>query len=191
MPPSVTVIVTVYNRLNYLTDALKSVFMQTFDDYEVIVADDSGTAAARNIVSTFMAGGRTRYEANARTLGIVLSLKSALKEARGRYVAILNDDDVWEREFLAQVVPPLDANSRRVLAFCDHWIIREDGGIDRRSTDCNTRTYGRHDLPPGDVADPHVLVLRQNAVPLAMGIGLPGRGFRSLEVSCPRIGCGP
>ncbi len=169
MPPSVTVIVTVYNRLNYLTDALESVFMQTFDDYEVIVADDSGTAAARDIVSTFMADGRTRYHANTRTLGIALSLKSALEEARGRYVAILNDDDIWEREFLARVVPPLDANSRRVLAFCDHWIIREDGGIDRRATDGNTKIYGRQDLPPGDIGDSHALVLKDNAVPLAMG----------------------
>jgi len=169
MTPSVTVIVTVYKRLNYLARALESVFTQTFDDYEIVIADDSGTAAAREIARSFVSRGRTRYEANSRTLGIALSLQSALRKARGRYVAILNDDDLWEREFLAHLVPPLEGDDRRVLAFCDHWIVRESGDIDRGATDRNTKAYGRHHLPAGDVTDPHGLVLLKNAVPLAMG----------------------
>ena len=167
--PLVTIVLTVYKRLEYLRDALRGVAEQSFEDYEVIVADDSGTADAKEIATTAFEGERLRYEPNPATLGIALSVQSALRKARGRYIALLNDDDVWEPEFLARLVPPLEDNSRRVLAFCDHWIVRENGEIDERATDQNTDAYGRRHLQVGDIANPHTLVLRTNAVPLAMG----------------------
>jgi glycosyltransferase involved in cell wall biosynthesis len=163
------VVVTVYKRLDYLREALNSVLGQRFTDYEVIVADDSGSAAAKDIVTSVLDPARLRYEPNPQTVGVALSLRSALKKARGRYIAILNDDDVWEPDFLASLVPPLEESSHRVLAFCDHWIVRGDGEIDHAASDQNTDAYGRRNLQAGDIADPHSLVLRKNAVPLAMG----------------------
>ena len=166
--PLVTVILTVYKRLDYLREALSGVAAQSFDDYEVIVADDSGSEAAREIATSAFEGERLRYEPNPETLGVALSLQSALSKARGRYITILNDDDAWEPEFLARLVPPLEASSRRVLAFCDHWIVRQNGEIDHRETEQNTEAYGRRNLQVGDIANPHTLVLQKNAVPLAM-----------------------
>jgi glycosyltransferase involved in cell wall biosynthesis len=167
--PLVTVVLTVYRRLDFLREALSGVSAQSFKDYEVIVADDSGSAQAEELVKATFEPARLRYEPNPRTLGVALSLQSALRKARGRYIAILNDDDAWEPEFLARLVPPLEADDRRVLAFSDHWIVREDGEIDRRATDENTKAYGRHRMPAGEVSDPNGVVIRQNAVPLAMG----------------------
>jgi glycosyltransferase involved in cell wall biosynthesis len=167
--PLVSVVLTVFRRLDYLGEALQSVAAQSFEDYEVIVADDSGSAAARAIVTPVLESGRVRYQPNAETLGVALSLRSALATARGRYIAILNDDDVWEPEFLARLVTPLEADDRRVLAFCDHWIVTEDGEIDHLTTEHNTAAYGRRGLQVGDIANPRALVLQKNAVPLAMG----------------------
>lgn len=166
--PLVSVILTVYKRLDYLREALQGVAAQTFDDYELIVADDSGSGASRDIVMRAFAGDRLRYQAHPQTLGVARSVQAALRAARGRYISILNDDDVWEPGFLARLVTPLEADERRVLAFSDHWIIAEDGAIDERATAHNTAAYGRRGLPAGDAADPHTLVLRDNAVPLAM-----------------------
>jgi glycosyltransferase involved in cell wall biosynthesis len=165
----VTVVLTVYKRLDYLRDALSSVAAQSFDDYEVIVADDSGSAAAKEIVEPSLESGRVRYEPNEATLGVALSLQSALARARGRYIAILNDDDAWEPDFLAHLVQPLEDDRRRVLAFCDHWIVTESGEIDRLTTERNSEAYGRRTLQVGDIANPSTLVLQKNAVPLAMG----------------------
>ena len=122
-PPLVTVLLAVHKRLNYLREALSSIAAQTFEDYEVIVADDSGGAAANAIVAPWLAAGRLRYEPNSETVGVALSLRSALAKARGRYIAILSDDDVWEPWFPATLLPPLEADRRRVLTFCDHWIV--------------------------------------------------------------------
>jgi glycosyltransferase involved in cell wall biosynthesis len=175
--PAVTVIITVYKRLDYLREALRGVAAQTFDDYEVIVADDSGSGAAREIVATSVDPARLRYQANPQTLGVAVSLRTAINNAHGRYISILNDDDVWEPEFLERLVAPLEANGNRVLAFCDHWIVGANGQIDHQATDDNTDAFGRRNLRVGDIVDPHALVLRKNAVPLAMGSVFRARAF--------------
>jgi glycosyltransferase involved in cell wall biosynthesis len=166
--PLVSVILTVYNRLTFFADALRSVEAQTFQDYEVIVADDSGSGAARE-ASLASNSPRVRYKANPASVGVALSLRAALGEARGKYIAILNDDDLWEPEFLARLVPPLEADPNRVLAFCDHAIMNADGRIDEAASRLNSERFGRSRLSEGDIADPMGFVLRENGVPLAMG----------------------
>jgi glycosyltransferase involved in cell wall biosynthesis len=164
----VSVVLTVYKRLTFFAQALESVHAQTFENYEVIVADDSGTAAARAL-SLASNDPRIHYHANPVSLGVALSLRAALGRARGKYVAILNDDDLWEPEFLARLVAPLEADPNRVLAFCDHAIMNAHGRIDEAATDRNTSRFGRAGIREGDVVDPKAFVLHENGVPLAMG----------------------
>jgi glycosyltransferase involved in cell wall biosynthesis len=166
--PLVSVILTVHKRLTFFADALRSVEAQTFTDHEIVVADDSGTGAARAL-SLASGNARVRYHANPTSLGIALSVRHAFAQARGKYIAILNDDDLWEPEFLARLVRPLEDDPKRVLAFCDHFIIDAHGTIDEAATDRNTKQFGRSNLPEGEIADPKSFVLRQNGVPLAMG----------------------
>ncbi len=166
--PLVSVVLTVYTRLTFFAEALKSVQAQTFRDYEIIVADDSGTAAARAL-SIGANDPRIRYHANAASQGVALSLRAAAGHARGKYIAILNDDDLWEPDFLSRLVPPLEAEPNRVLAFCDHAIIDAHGRVDDEATDRNTRRFGRWGLAEGDISNPMAFVLRKNGVPLAMG----------------------
>ena len=166
--PLVSVVLTVYNRLTFLGDALASVEAQTFQDYEVIVADDSGTGAARG-ASLASKDPRIRYKANPAALGVALSIRGALTEARGKYIAVLNDDDLWDPEFLARLVPRLEENPARVLVFCDHAIMDADGRVDEDATVRNTARFGRSSLREGSIADPKGFVLRHNGVPLAMG----------------------
>ena len=179
--PAVSVVLTVYKRLTFFAQALKSVEGQTFQRYEVIIADDSGTGDARSL-SLAAGDPRIRYHANAASLGVALSLRAALERARGKYIAILNDDDIWEPDFLTRLVAPLEADANRVLAFCDHAIMNADGEIDQLETDRNTSQFGRAGLAEGNIADPKGFVLRHNGVPLAMGAM-----FRAAAVSPERL----
>jgi glycosyltransferase involved in cell wall biosynthesis len=167
--PLVTVVVTVHNRLDFLAQALASVLAQTFTNYEVLVADDSGTRAAEPVWAAFAGDHRLQYCPNARTLGVAASIRLALERGRGRYIAILNDDDLWEPEFLERLLRPLEDDRRRVLAFCDHWVMNEDGALDVAESERNSDRYGRATLPEGDLADAEAVVLVDNGVPLAMG----------------------
>src|ERR1051326_6361428 len=94
--PHISVILTVYKRTKYLTDALKSVLAQSYHDYEIIVADDSGTAAAKDIVRSFGDTKPARYLANPSTMGVASSIVRAAKGARGGFIAILNGDDGFD-----------------------------------------------------------------------------------------------
>ena len=168
MIPAVTVIVTVYNRTRYLKQAVQSVLAQSFRSFEIIVTADSANDEIRAICESFE-NPALRYRRNAVTLGVALNLRAALAEARGRYIAVLNDDDVWQPEFLEKLVAPLEQDSGRVLAFSDHWVMSEDGEIDEAQTERTSRYYHRDVLPEGEVANFQEFALEKNGVPLAMG----------------------
>lgn len=90
--PSVSVIISTYNRAYMLRDALASVFAQTYQDFEVIVVDDGSTDATRDVVGEY--GGRVHYIYQ-QNEGYCRARNSGIRVARGKYIAFLNDDDVW------------------------------------------------------------------------------------------------
>lgn len=146
--PLVSVIVPTYNRPHYLASALESALGQTLRSLEVIVQDNASDGDPRGIVLS-LGDPRVRFFRNERTLSQVGNVVSACHKARGRYFAILGDDDLWEPEFLAALVAPLERDPELVVAFCDHGIIDSDGRPDRATADRVSRTFGRAGLAGG------------------------------------------
>jgi glycosyltransferase involved in cell wall biosynthesis len=166
-PPLVSVVVTVYNRIRFLRFALQSILEQTFRSFEIIVADDANNPETRLICDSFRQR-KIRYRFNASPLGIAQNLRVAISQTRGRYIAILNDDDTWEPDFLELLVAPLEKSPERILAFGDHWIMLEDGQIDVQQTAENTARYRRNTLPEGELRDWQPRAVLENTIPLAM-----------------------
>ena len=90
--PLVSVIIPAYNSADFIDEALKSVFDQTYKDLEIIVVDDGSTDDTRAVLEKY--GDRVNYHyqdnngpASARNRGIKL--------ARGKYIAFLDADDLW------------------------------------------------------------------------------------------------
>jgi glycosyltransferase involved in cell wall biosynthesis len=164
--PRVSVILTVYKRTNYLTEALNSALAQTYENFEVIVADDSGTAASREILAAYK-DPRVRYLPNPTTVGIARSLVRAVEQARGEFIAILNDDDVWEKEFLQEMMAPLEREAGCVAAFADHWVMDTSGQIDSALSDAWSASTSRLTLPEGFVHDPTKFAIANGGIPIA------------------------
>jgi glycosyltransferase involved in cell wall biosynthesis len=112
---------------------------------------------------------RLVYRHNGGNIGPLANAMAAFAAARGTYVAMLHDDDLWEPGFLAALVPPLEADPSLTLAFCDHWVIDDDDVADVEGTAENTRRWRRHDLSPGAHRPFADLALVDRAVPVAMG----------------------
>jgi glycosyltransferase involved in cell wall biosynthesis len=165
--PRVSVILTVYKRTEYLGNALSSILAQSYSDYEVIVADDSGTGASREIVEACGHPERIKYLPNPETVGVATSLARAVAQARGELIAILNDDDIWEKDFLAELAQPLVADPNRVLAFCDHWLTDDGGRIDHALSEIWSASFARAGLPEGVVRDAAEFVVKRG-VPIAV-----------------------
>ena len=147
-PPLVSVLIPTFNRRDYLKATIASVLNQTFGDFEVVVSDNASPVDPADVVAGF-ADRRLRYYRNASNLGVTGNLLAASRHARGKYVAILGDDDLWHPEFLAALVAPLEADPSLVLAFCDHSIIDPEGRIDEATSDQVTRRWQRHRLRQG------------------------------------------
>ena len=101
--PEITVVITCFNYGHYLEGCLNSVFNQTYQDYEVVVVDDGSTDSTREVAEAFMGRPNMRYirqensgQARAKNLGIEM--------ARGRYLAFLDADDLWEKEKLVKQI---------------------------------------------------------------------------------------
>jgi len=146
--PLVSVITPTYNRPNYLQAALTSAVRQTYSHIEIIVCDNCSPQNPQAIVDSFD-DSRIRFFRNSSNMGMFANTIKAFKMARGKYVACLLDDDLWEEDFLEKLVPPLEANPNLALAFCDHYIMDANGNIDDALTEEYSRSYKRVDLPEG------------------------------------------
>lgn len=146
--PLVSVIISTYNRSNYLRVAIASVLRQTYSNIEVIVSDDSSAESPEAIVASFQ-DARIRFRRNPTNLGIARNATAAFQSAQGKYVASLNDDDCWQENFLEKLIFPLEADPTLVLAFCDYHVIDANGTIDLQRTEQQTRREKRHQLQRG------------------------------------------
>ena len=92
---------------------------------------------------------RVRYHHHPENLGVLHAVAHGMRECAGEYIAHMDDDDEWDPRFLANQVRLLDEHPAATIAFCDHWVIDEDGRIDQSSTEENSRHWGRTGLRPG------------------------------------------
>ena len=100
MNPLISVIVVTYNRALFLPDALESIQRQTFRDYEIILVDDGSTDNTKEIAENYKEV-RYIYQEHG---GISKARNTAVKAARGKWIATLDSDDLWESEKLQKQV---------------------------------------------------------------------------------------
>lgn len=92
--PKVSVIIATHNRAELLRRAIASVLAQTFQDFEIIVADDASQDRTGEVVSS-LGEPRLKYLRHEENLGVANARNSAIRIASGAYLAFLDDDDEW------------------------------------------------------------------------------------------------
>jgi glycosyltransferase involved in cell wall biosynthesis len=110
--PLVSIIVPTYNRAALLAEALASVRAQTFGDWECIVVDDGSTDGTAALLAT-LDERRFRIVRSEHSGNPAHARNAGLADARGRYLAFLDDDDLWKPGKLAAQVPLLTNGSFR------------------------------------------------------------------------------
>ncbi len=114
--PKVSVLIPAYNAEKYIGDTIQSVLDQTFQDFEVIVLDDCSTDSTNEVVKGFGAkDDRIRLFKNKTNLGIAGTRNKLLEYASGKYLAILDADDLCHRDRLAIQSKFLEENSDHIL----------------------------------------------------------------------------
>jgi hypothetical protein len=150
--PFFSVVVPTYNRRSMLERALRSVWAQTCDDYELIVVDDGSTDGTAEFLATLGSDVRTVRQENH---GPSAARNAGARIARGDYLAFLDSDDTWFPWTLSNFAEALAEGSTSVLHAC--WLeIRGDTSVaDMRAEPLRTARYDGY-LDAGAKGDIHL-----------------------------------
>lgn len=105
-PPTISVIMPVYNAARFLREAIDSVLTQTFTDWELILVNDCSRDESESIIQTY-ADPRIIYRKHEVNKGVVAAMNTGIAQARGTYICVMHADDVclperliWQKEWL-------------------------------------------------------------------------------------------
>lgn len=106
----VSVIMPSYNTAVYIGHSIESVLAQTYLNLELIIVDDCSTDNTDKIISKYLSDKRIKYLKNEVNSGAAASRNYALREAKGRWIAFLDSDDLWEPEKLEKQIAFMENN---------------------------------------------------------------------------------
>ena len=95
----ISIIMPSYNASKYIEASIRSVQNQTYSEWELIIVDDCSTDNTVDIINKFC-DERIRFFKNEKNSGAAISRNRALREAKGRWIAFLDSDDIWVPEKL-------------------------------------------------------------------------------------------
>ena len=119
--PLVSIIIPAYNIERYIVDAVESALAQTYHPFEVIVTDDGSTDGTKALLEPYIAAGRVRYVYQ-ENKGIAGARNTAIRNAKGEYIALLDGDDMFLPEKIARQVAHMEANPECDISYCGIWI---------------------------------------------------------------------
>ena len=151
--PLVSVVIPTYERPQFLEGAIRTSLAQTYENTEIIVVNDgSSEQYADEIVSDFPEGVTCiQHDENK---GLSAARNTGIREAKGEYVAFLDDDDRWHETKISRQVEALERDHTAGLATCLVAAITPDGDL----VHCETSA------PSGDCSD-KILIGNQIGTP--------------------------
>ncbi len=117
----VSIIMPSYNTGKFIAESIASVAAQTYTDWELIIVDDASTDNTDEVVQRVILSGaqakskdlpssRIRYLKNDRNHGAAFSRNRALREAKGKWIAFLDSDDLWAPDKLEKQIAFMQKN---------------------------------------------------------------------------------
>jgi glycosyltransferase involved in cell wall biosynthesis len=124
--PRLSVGLPVYNGENFLGESIEALLGQTFEDFELIISDNSSTDATRDICRKYeKQDSRIRYFRQPHNIGLAPNYRFAFDMANSELFKWASHDDLWGRDLHKLCVEALDKHPEIVLAHS--WTARIDG----------------------------------------------------------------
>jgi len=131
----------VYNGAETVVEAIESVLRENLSDSEVIVVNDGSTDSTAQLIERYKPAVNVIHRENG---GLCVARNTALRQASGEFIALLDADDVWLPGRLRLTVAALEQNSEAAVAFCDFRPL--DPANNLLEPSCAGRAPSRRDL---------------------------------------------
>lgn len=126
----VLIIVATKNREELLPSALGSILNQEYKNWNLIIIDDNSTDKTPNIINYYSKlDSRINTVKNQDNKPFILLRQELIFKASEEYLAFLDDDDLWDTNYLKEMVNYLDSNKNLVQVYCNFRTIDEKGKI--------------------------------------------------------------
>lgn len=106
----VSIIMPSYNTASFIAESIQSVQAQTYTDWELIIVDDCSIDNTGDVVAPFLKESRIKYLNNEKNSGAAVSRNRALREAKGKWIAFLDSDDLWMPDKLKKQISFMEEN---------------------------------------------------------------------------------
>jgi teichuronic acid biosynthesis glycosyltransferase TuaG len=100
MAKTVSIIIPYYRKLYWIKKTLKSIFAQTYKNYEIIIIYDDTNKYDLNKIQNIIKKKNIKLIVNKKNIGAGLSRNLAAKNAKGKYLAFIDADDIWHKDKL-------------------------------------------------------------------------------------------
>lgn len=110
MNDMVSIIMPSYNTADFISESIESVMIQTYADWELIIVDDCSTDKTDEAVKPYLNDSRITYIKNTKNRGAAVTRNRALREAKGKWIAFLDSDDLWMPEKLEKQILFMESN---------------------------------------------------------------------------------
>lgn len=121
----VSIITPTYNCAKFIGATIESVLNQTYQNFEMIIVDDASKDNTEEVVKSFK-DKRIKYIRLSKNSGPAVARNRAMEEAKGKYMAFLDSDDLWKREKLEKQINFIKKNKYKIIC-SDYEQIDEEG----------------------------------------------------------------
>ena len=123
--PTVSIIINCLNGERHVKETLDSVFGQTFDDWEIVFWDNASSDRSAEIAQSY--GPKVKYFRSESTVDLGIARSWAFDKTNGKYVAILDADDIWDPRKLEYQIDLFEKNPELGLVYCDSFLFDGTG----------------------------------------------------------------
>ncbi len=98
MQPLISIVLCTYNGELFLKEQIDSLLTQTYTNIELIIADDSSTDSTPLLLGKYAVLPNVKVFYNDKNLGITANISIALKHCEGKFIALSDQDDIWNKD---------------------------------------------------------------------------------------------
>lgn len=175
MASLVSVILPVFNREQFLVEAIESVLGQTYENFELLISDNCSTDSSFEIINRFAKlDSRIKHSRHGHNIGCAANYNSLIAKASGKFIALFGSDDIFEPSSIENLVLALESNPSAVLATGARNILDSSGKKTKE-----VHPFNRSQLIPGETAKRDLLLSLENwiAAPVLWHSAHKGQGF--------------